>query len=185
VSCRYTKNFMNQARKTAGYPDCRDRKEYNQTILHVEEVFRRHSCELDKVRKLAVDIRAGIEKISPFIQSATAVICPSCTNVCCISKHGYFNYEDIIYLSALGLKPPAFETARNDTDPCRFLIDTGCSMERSVRPSGCNWYFCDSLLDRMETDPAYRQFDIALQDVAHLWMEMVEEFASVSAIQDP
>jgi hypothetical protein len=184
VSCRYTKNFMNQARKTGGYPDCRDRKVYNQTILHVEEVFRRHSCELDKVRKLAGDIRLGIEKISLFIQSATAVICPSCKNVCCISKHGYFNYEDIIYLTALGLKPPAFESSGNDSDPCRFLSETGCSMERSVRPSGCNWYFCDSLLDRMEADPAYPVFDDALQEVASLWLNLMEEFARVSAIEE-
>jgi len=168
----------------AEYPDCRDRTAYNQAILRVDEVFSRRSHRLQKVRELARKIRTGIDAISPFIQRSAGVICPLCKNVCCISKHGYFNYEDIMYLSALGLKPPALEFGRNDNDPCRFLTETGCSMERSVRPSGCNWYFCDPLLDLMETDPAYRQFDDALQDVAHLWMEMVEEFGRVPAIRD-
>lgn len=163
---------------------CRDLALHNQTILHVEKVFRGHLYELDKVRKHAMDIRAGIEKISPFIQTATEIICPSCKNICCISKHGYFNYEDIIYLSALGLKPPAFEAGGEESDPCRFLSESGCSMERSLRPSGCNWYFCDSLLDYMEIAPDYLYFDNELQDVAHLWIEMVEEFKRVSAIKD-
>jgi hypothetical protein len=58
-------------------------------------------------------------------------------------------------------------------------------MERWLRPSGCTWYFCESLLDYMETQPAYRDFDDSLQDIACLWIEMVEEFEKISAAKSP
>jgi hypothetical protein len=57
-------------------------------------------------------------------------------------------------------------------------------MERSIRPSGCNWYFCDSLLDRMEVMPDYKIFDDSLRDAAELWLEMMEEFDRISHCQD-
>jgi len=164
--------------------DCRSCTACNQAILRVDEVFRRNSHRLQKVRELALKIRAGIDAISPFIQRTTEIICPLCKNVCCITKHGYFNNEDIIYFTALGLKPPAVEINRNENDPCQFLNARGCAMERSLRPSGCNWYFCDSLLDRMEADPAYPVFDDALQELASLWLNLMEEFARVSAIEE-
>jgi hypothetical protein len=52
-------------------------------------------------------------------------------------------------------------------------------MERSVRPSGCNWYFCDPLFDHMESKAEYDKFDSELKDVAELWLELMGEYARV------
>lgn len=52
-------------------------------------------------------------------------------------------------------------------------------MPRFVRPSGCNWYFCDSLLDHMEARSEYVEFDNDMRDVAELWLELMDEFARV------
>jgi len=158
---------------------CRDQLTYNQAMHFLQKTFSGHGDELTGIKNLAQKIREGIEKISPFIQQATRSVCPRCKDVCCISKHGYYTCEDLMYLTALNLEPPHMIFGRNDTDPCQYLFEHGCSMERSRRPSGCTWYFCESLLDYMEPQPAYREFDDSLRDVAELWLAMAEEFKKI------
>jgi hypothetical protein len=156
--------------------NCRDQSTYNQAIHYLEESFHNHEHKLQKVKELARKIKDGIEKINPFIQQTTQTVCPDCRDVCCIHKHGYYNFEDLIYIHALGLKPPVYEFGRKDSDPCQFLTENGCSMERPFRPSGCNWYFCDFLLNHIEKSPDYSIFDSSLSDIAELWLELTEEF---------
>ncbi len=157
-----------------------NRSAHNQAPLYIARLFHKQEHKLQGLKMLAREIKDRIEKISPFIQQTTSAVCPYCKEVCCISRHGYYNFEDLIYLHALDLKPLPPASGNNDADPCRFLSDSGCSMERSLRPSGCNWYFCDSLLDKMEQNPGYREFDDSLQGIADLWLKMLDEFASVS-----
>jgi hypothetical protein len=165
------------------YPDqesvYKNPKKYNQLICSIENIFGEQSPKLQRVRCLAQKVREGIEKINSFIQQSTEAVCPQCANVCCINKHGYHNSEDLVYIHALDLKLPDYSFDRDDSTPCQFLSDRGCVMPRSVRPSGCNWYFCDPLLEHMETRPEYGKFDDDLRDVAELWLEMLDEFRSV------
>jgi hypothetical protein len=165
------------------HPDCRDQDVYLKSNLFLENIFLSNRDNLQKVRLLAEKIKAGIEKINFFVQQGTSNVCPGCKNVCCISKHGYYNFEDLVYLHALGLKPPDPEFGRDDAAPCRFLTPDGCSLERPFRPSGCNWFFCELLFDIMEPMPGYNQFDDDIRGIAELWMEMMEEFHSVSNIR--
>jgi len=157
-------------------PNCRDQTIYNQAVSQIEKVFQQNSVQLLHLRELAENICRKIADISPFIQQATQSACPACKDVCCIGKHGYYNFEDLVYVHALGLKPPPPVFERNDTDSCRFLTSHGCSMERQFRPSGCNWYFCESLFDYMETMPGYPEFDDSLTAIAELWLKMIEEY---------
>lgn len=155
----------------------KDRDMYNQVLNQLEDIFLNCDSELQEVKEIALKIKEGVEEISPFIQQCTEIVCHACKNVCCSNKHGYYNQEDLVYIHAVGLKPPEFEFGRKDSDPCQFLSERGCSLERSVRPSGCNWYFCESLLDHMEKRPDYQEFDDSLTDVANLWMELTKVFA--------
>jgi hypothetical protein len=151
-------------------------------MLRLGELFGNSNDASQKVKEVKVaagTIRTAIEKINPFIQQATETICPKCREVCCISKHGYYSFEDLVYMHALGLQAPQHESGRADSDPCQFLSEKGCSMDRAARPSGCNWYFCGALLDHMEQMPGYREFDDALNEVAELWMKMMEDFKSI------
>jgi hypothetical protein len=161
------------------YPECGDPETRHIATLRLEEIFGDSGPTSEKVKETARRIRTGIEKISPFIQQATLTVCPKCEDVCCISKHGYYNFEDLVYMHALGLKAPQHEPGREDSDRCQFLSEKGCCMDRAVRPSGCNWYFCSPLLDHMEKMPGYQEFDDSLREVAELWMEMMEEFAKI------
>jgi hypothetical protein len=158
---------------------CRDQNIYNQAIQYLGETFHKHGLKLQKVKGLALNIKDRIERISPFIQQTTQTVCPDCRDVCCIHKHGYYNYEDLIYIHALSLKPPVYEFGRRDSDPCQFLTENGCSMERPFRPSGCNWYFCDFLLDHIEKSFEYRKFDDSMGEIAELWLNMIKEFSDI------
>jgi hypothetical protein len=163
--------------------DYRDQNIYKKNIYYLEEIFDKNGNGLQEVKEIATRIKNEIEKISPFIQHTTQIVCPDCRDVCCISKHGYYNFEDLVYLYALGLKPPHYESGRKDSDPCQFLSVNGCSLKRPFRPSGCNWYFCESLLDHMEVQPDYQEFDDSFKNLADLWLEMIEQFAKISTLQ--
>lgn len=153
---------------------------YNQIARHIEDLFNINSHKLQKVRELAQKIKKGIENLNPFIQQGTEAVCPSCTNVCCVNKHSYYNYEDLVYIYALGLKIPDYDFEKKDSFPCQFLSEKGCVMDRSVRPSGCNWYFCEPLFEFMESKTEYGKFDDKLRDVAELWLELIEEYHKVT-----
>ena len=118
-----------------------------------------------------------ISNIDAFIQQHTSVVCPECRKVCCVNKHAHYECDDLIYILALGLEPHSYEQ-RTDHEPCQFLSATGCRLDRTVRPSGCNWYFCDALYDSMEkaSGKEYTAFDVSLQELADLWMELGAEF---------
>lgn len=148
-----------------------------QTPEKIRDFFHSNKKDLVRVLELAQQVRAMISIIDTFIQQHTSIVCPECPKVCCVNKHAYYGCDDLIYIQALGLEPHVCEQ-RADHEPCRFLAAAGCRLDRTVRPSGCNWYFCDALYDSMEKAPgnAYSDFDRALQELADLWMELGAEF---------
>lgn len=158
----------------------RERDDYLLAVKQIEDIFSLFNEELAGVRHLAEKVKKGLERISPFIQEHTEKVCPRCIRVCCINAHGYYGFEDLIYIRALGLKLPDYYSCSADSAPCRFLSDKGCRLERTIRPSGCNWYFCDALFDQMEPVKGYAEFDTCLGEVAELWMNMMMGFNDLS-----
>ncbi len=151
----------------------RGKSEHRQKIL---DFFRHHGGSLSRVSELALRVRDSIGRIDAFIQLHTSAVCPGCYEVCCVDKHSNYAADDIIYIKALGLEPQKHDE-RAAHEPCRFLSATGCRLDRTIRPSGCNWYFCDALYDSMEkAEGEYAAFDAALQELADLWMELGAEF---------
>ncbi len=166
----------------------RERNEitHNQAVYYLRSIFNRYKRELETIKALASKIKKGIELINPFIQSYTQLICPSCKEKCCINKHGFYNFEDLVYLHALEIDRGKYDFSGKDLDPCQFLSTNGCILERQFRPSGCNWYFCDYLLQEMEKSPNYNQFEDSMTTLAKLWMDLIDQFhiAILKANQD-
>lgn len=154
-----------------------DKELYYEAFNYLGEIFQTNG--LQKVKELAKIYQSNIEEISPFIENATQIVCPSCQEVCCINKHGYYNFEDLIYFHAIELKPPVYKSGGKDSEPCHFLTPEGCSLKRSLRPSGCNWYFCDPLLEYIENLPEYNKFDDEIKYLAEIWIMMIEEFSNL------
>ena len=155
-----------------------DREKWNKTIRLLKEFSEDHNGDLSHIKDTARIIKYRIDDIDAFIRQNTAAVCPSCENVCCVNKHGFYDYEDLIYVYALGLTPPSYKEGVSDTEPCRFLSETGCAIERSIRPFRCNWYFCGALLKHIENGPArpYRTFIKQLDEIVDLRKEMLDGF---------
>ncbi len=157
-----------------------DGKRWDNAIQLMGWVFN-HDNELARVIENANAIKKKIAKLDNFIQKNTSEVCPQCENVCCINKHGYYDYQDLIYIFAIGLEDPVYKEGLQDTNPCQFLTEDGCVIERSKRPFRCNWYFCNPLLEHMGNGPAkpYRNFIHLFQGIMVLRKEMVEEFFQI------
>lgn len=156
-----------------------DQKQWQEATVFLGHVFSNERHVLSPVAEYARDLREGLQALSPFIEENTASVCPVCRNVCCINVHGYYDRHDLIYVYALGLKPPDYGKGLCDTDPCQFLSGNGCCLERSVRPFRCNWYFCLALTQHMENGPARpcRKFTDRLREVVYLRRRMLDEFS--------
>jgi hypothetical protein len=126
------------------------------------------SC-LSNKEELAYELRQAFEAVSPFIEKHTLIVCPQCEDVCCIDKHGRYDEDDILFLSALGVEV-VDSNGLKETDPCRYLTEKGCSLPRWRRPFRCTYFFCDTLLRSLEGDDAkfYRAFVDYLQCLIYL-----------------
>ena len=129
------------------------------------------------LRPLALRMRAAYDAVSPFIESNTARICPSCQRVCCMDRHGEYEAEDLAYLEALGEPLPDISRKEIDTDPCRHMTPTGCGIARWQRPFRCTWFFCAALLDEMpkRDKRGYRKFIKSLRELQALRTEIAAE----------
>ena len=109
---------------------------------------------------LAKDLKEAFDIVSPFIEKHTAIVCPDCENLCCKDRHGRYDKNDLVFLGALGVDIPCGTSGLEETDPCRNMTETGCSLDRWMRPYRCTFFFCNPLLNSMENDNAklYRTF---------------------------
>lgn len=159
-----------------------DKPFYLIRLKTINDIFNKY--DMKKLKKIAYLIYDNIKLISPFIQLNTDKVCSSCNDVCCKAEHGYYDFEDLIYLKSLSISPPIKEFNYNKNDMCHFLTDKGCSLPREIRPSGCNWYFCEELLVNIESHPNYKYFDDKFTEIADLWLLMIQEFSNYCKIYE-
>jgi hypothetical protein len=121
------------------------------------------------------DLMNAFDAVSLYIERHTSLVCPSCKNICCINKHGNYDDSDEIFIRALGLGSLEQLYDRMDTEPCRYLQSSGCSLPRYRRPFRCTWYFCEGLLSSMQDDPPreYRAFIRNLENLRLLRQEIL------------
>jgi hypothetical protein len=110
--------------------------------------------------ELSRQLKEAFDTVSPFIEKHTAVVCPDCKEVCCADQHGRHDDDDLLFLEALGEEVPEFPVEKKEDGACRFMAETGCSLERWMRPYRCTLFFCDSLMKSLACDNAklYRAF---------------------------
>lgn len=129
------------------------------------DIYKQHDFLSDRKRALAEELKEAFDTVSPFIEKHTAIVCPDCENVCCIDKHGRYDKNDLMFIEALNTDTTNSLPEREETEPCRFLAESGCTRERWMRPFRCTHFFCDPLLKSLESDNAklYRTFMYFLQ----------------------
>ena len=125
--------------------------------------------------ELARQLKEAFKTVSPFIEKHTEIVCPECETVCCADKHGRHDSNDLLFLGSLGTDIPEFLHEREENDACRFIGETGCCLERWMRPYRCTFFFCDILLKSIETDNAklYGAFISYFQYLVSLRQELI------------
>ena len=147
-------------------------------VSYIQKALTCHGDEFQKVKALAHEVSDLILSLDHYQQQGCHAVCPGCMEVCCINRHAYHEHEDIVYLMALGEKIPTYGVGVPDMDPCQFLGEYGCSINRNLRPHRCNAYFCSPFLEYMQegSAPAYRRFVNDLELLTRKREEMLEAF---------
>lgn len=153
----------------------RNPEQWDSAIRLLSVCFRADTPELAAARQAAERIRTLIDAVDPFIQDQTREICPHCTSVCCIDRHGAFDLHDLVYAFCLCLPVPRYERHRQETDPCQFLAPSGCRLPRHERPFRCTWYFCETLITQGQNLPAkqVRKYQAMFSDLLSARIEML------------
>jgi hypothetical protein len=126
--------------------------------------------------ELALELKEAFAVVSPFIEKHTAMVCPHCENLCCKDRHGRYDEHDLVFLRALGAEIHPDQNDREESGPCRYMSEKGCSIERWLRPFRCTHFFCDALLKSLENDNAklYRAFVEYLQYLIGVRQELLD-----------
>ena len=151
----------------------------------IDDAIKYHKGLFTGLRDIAAEITVEMENLGAFIETHTAVVCPECRSVCCINRHSYHTSDDIVYIYAMGRDIPLHTAGLDDSAPCQFLGEMGCTIPRPLRPYRCNWYFCLPLLDHImehNSKRNYRFFIDLLQKISEKRQGMMEKF--VSGIKD-
>jgi len=133
------------------------------------------------LRQLAEETRALFESLDRDIEALTQAVCPSCQDVCCISRHGRAAADDLVYMNALAIQAPLGESKRPDHAACHHLGPSGCRLPRYQRPYRCTWYFCSPLLEAMdEMKPRQaRALEARLARLSSLRTRMMEVYGAL------
>ncbi len=117
----------------------------------------------ERIRQVLIDL-------SPMVEEYTARVCPDCRDVCCKQRHGIMDEQDMSFLSALGAPFPLYEPGRPLDGPCQFMGTEGCVRPRWLRPWRCTSYFCNALLDAMNSGPqkTARQVSTLIQEIVDI-----------------
>ena len=165
--------------------DFRKRKSVLEDINRKVEQALSASPDRAVLEALARETADAVEAISAGIERHTSVVCPECRDVCCVNRHCYHEYADIVYLCSLGERPASYREGAGDGEPCQFLGAKGCRLRRSLRPHRCTWFFCTPLLDHVRESSSrdYRALIAALGEINRNRCALLHAFGAVMSAQ--
>ena len=157
---------------------------YRTACRQVTAFFYANENSLSDVSAIGREIKCCYTALEPFFHDYTESICHECATPCCVNRHGFPDFEDLVLFQAMGISIPEYNFHVIDTDICQFLTKDGCSLTRCMRSYRCTWYFCDYVLDEFEHSHRimFGKFDSAmsrlgdkrgmlLRQFKHLWFE--------------
>ena len=151
---------------------------YLETQREIAEFFHHHKRQLPGIAAAGACIRSTYESLQHFFDDFTGPICRKCPTPCCVNRHGFPDFEDLIVFQAMGTKPPPFNCNVEDTGPCQFLGPTGCILPRYGRSYRCTWYFCDPCMDRFQHEERFefKRFETIMGQLARRRNRLLKQF---------
>ena len=117
---------------------------------------------LQRVAKEMVEV---YEELDLIIDKGIASFCARCLTPCCVNRHCFPDFEDLIFYITSNIGLPHLDYHAKEHERCTFLGERGCTLPRSSRSYRCTWYFCDFSLDEFEKmdNLAYQNLENALR----------------------
>ena len=110
-----------------------------ETLARLVAVHRR---ALGKAITMAVEIRRGIDELTPLMAALCNRTCRFCPEPCCIGNTVWIDFRDLLFLHLLESPIPACQATSNPQDACPFLSHHGCRLPPRIRPWMCIQYIC-------------------------------------------
>lgn len=153
-------------------------EELQKLVDAVDTLFRKYSSAFEETMNLAKEVKNHILSVDSFIDGFAKIVCAKCLNICCLNKNSRYEYDDLIYITALRESFPMPERNLKEKEPCYLLTERGCKIPRYLRPLRCNWYFCKDLLKEMESAPArqFREFSNRFNKMLQIRQQMLNSF---------
>jgi len=151
------------------------------SIKAIEQVMKQDEEMACRIRSLSRELQKTYLALESYFKKYTEPFCSRCDHPCCVNRHGFPDFEDLVVFSALGTRLwENFDFSAKDRAPCQFLGKDGCTLERCNRSYRCTWYFCDEVFERFRAQSLkdYEHFEILLDRLGKQRMEILELFDS-------
>lgn len=116
-----------------------DWQKVREAILGVSEGW---EGQLKDARRVACEIHELYGDISRDLERVSQKICPDCRDVCCRHATVWYDIKDLLYIYCYSGELPEKQIYRRDDGSCCCLTESGCTLDRSLRPFICTWYIC-------------------------------------------
>ena len=101
-----------------------------------------HHRSLGRAIDVAIEIRRGIDELTPLMAALCLRTCRFCPEPCCIGNTVWIDFRDLLFLHLLEEPIPPCQAASEPKDACPFLSHHGCRLPPRIRPWMCIRYIC-------------------------------------------
>jgi hypothetical protein len=101
-----------------------------------------HRHALGKAMMAAIEIRRGIDELTPLMAALCQRTCRFCPEPCCIGNTVWIDFRDLLFLHLLDEPIPPCQAASDPKEACPFLSHNGCRLPPRIRPWMCIRYIC-------------------------------------------
>jgi hypothetical protein len=129
-------------------PQTRQWQESNCALTRLLAIHRR---DLGMAVLVAMEIRCGIDELTPVMAALCNRTCRFCPEPCCINHTVWIDFRDLLFLHLLDEPIPPCQAASGPKEACPFLTHHGCRLPPRIRPWMCIQYICPTqraILDR-------------------------------------
>ena len=101
-----------------------------------------HRRALGRAIAVAVEIRRGIDELTPLMAALCSRTCRFCPEPCCIGHTVWIDFRDLLFLHLLEEPIPPCQARSDPGEACPYLSQHGCRLPRRIRPWMCIQYIC-------------------------------------------
>ena len=101
-----------------------------------------HRRALGRAIAVAMEIRRGIDELTPLMAALCSRTCRFCPEPCCIGNTVWIDFRDLLFLHLLEEPIPPCQATSDPGDACPFLSQHGCRLPPRTRPWMCIQYIC-------------------------------------------